>query len=299
MDYTAACRCWIPLHGFKNSASLELYNFHGNFPLLIEDLVNVLTDCPELKVLGLGMQHDDGVEPPPGHLLVNHAIDFIEKLCLDYGSRGRTSPLSLDTLRLGRGVSIYKLDVNSERGYLNRLVKLNGLRSIHLYNGSAGYEEDPSTCETDWFELKDCKLLQHLSVTRFNEHVRYFLNNYGNTVKELIITDLYSPFDEELDNLDLLENDHLSMLFVQTKAPTPDEFHDWVGRHYPPFDRARSDDAVGIVLDRLHDKGAQLTRLGLCLDFWMQRVRNTFHCFRVSLTMGRNISRPFFQILCI
>lgn len=299
MDYTAACRCWIPLHGFKNLASLELYNFYGNFPSLIEDLVNVLADCPELKVLGLGMQNDDDFETPPDHLLVNHDTDFIEKLCLDYGSRDGTSPLSLDTLRLGRGVSLYKFDFKTDRAYLSKLVKLNGLRSVHLYNGSAQYDEDDFTYDTDWFQLKDCKLLQQLSVTRFNENIRDLLNDYGNTIKELIITDPYSLYDEGLENFDLLENTRFSMLFVQTKAPTLSDFDDWAERLHDPYETARRDAAVITVLDRLHDKGAQLTRLGLCLDLGRQWVRDTFLCFRVSLTLRSNISPPFFQILGI
>jgi hypothetical protein len=297
MDYTAACRCWIPLHGFKNLASLELYNFYGNFPSLIEDLVNVLADCPELKVLGLGMQYDDGVENPPGHLLVNHTTEFIEKLCLDYGSRCGTSPLPLNTLRLGRGVLPSRFVFKTDRAYLNKLVKLNGLRNVHLYNGSAEYEEDDFMYAIDWFQLKDCNLLQQLSVTRFNEDIRDWLNDYGNTIKELIVTDPYSLFDEGLDNFDILENTSFSMLFVQTKAPTSSEFDDWAERLYNPYETARRDAAVITVLDRLHDKGAQLTRLGLCLDIGRQWVRHPLvFGFRVSLTLGRNISRPSSQI---
>jgi hypothetical protein len=300
MDFTAACRCWIPLHGFKNLASLELYNFYGNFPLLIEDLVNVLADCPELKVLGLGMQHDDGVENPPGHLLVNHATDFMEKLCLDYGSRGGTSPLSLDTLRLGRGVSFYTFfDFKADGAYLNKLVKLNGLRSIHLYNGSADYGDNDYTYCTDWFQLEDCNLLQQLSVTRLNDDTRDWLNDYGKNIKELIITDPYSLIDEDFDNFDLLENNCFSMLFVQTKAPTLSEFDDWVERIYGPYETARRDAVDITILDRLHDKGAQLTRLGLCLDLEGHWVRYPCLCFRVSLTLNRNISPPSFQILGI
>lgn len=296
MDYTAACRCWIPLHGFKNLASLELYNFHGNFPSLIEDLVNVLADCPELKVLGLGMQYDDGVEALPDHLLVNHITEFIEKLCLDYGSRCGTPPLPLNTLRLGRGVLPSRL-IKPDRAYLNKLVKLNGLRNVHLYNGSAEYEEDDFMYAIDWFQLKDCNLLQQLSVTRFNEDIRDWLNDYGNTIKELIVTDPYSLFDEGLDNFDILENTSFSMLFVQTKAPTSSEFDDWAERLYNPYETARRDAAVITVLDRLHDKGAQLTRLGLCLDLGRQWVRHPLvFGFRVSLTLGRNISRPSSQI---
>jgi hypothetical protein len=297
MGFTDACRCWIPLHGFKNLASLELYNFYGNFPSLIEDLVNVLADCPELKVLGLGMQYDDGVEDPPGHLHVNPATDFIEKLCLDYEVRCGTSPLPLNTLRLGRGVLPSRFVFKTDRAYLKKLVKLNGLRNVHLYNGSAEYEEDDFTYATDWFQLKDCNLLQQLSVTRFSEDIRDWLNDCGNTIKELIVTDLYSLFDEGLDNFDLLENKCFSMLFVQTKTPTSSEFDDWAERLYSPWEMARRDAAVITVLDRLHDKGTQLTRLGLCLDLGRQWVRHPLvFCFRVSLTLGRNISRPSFQI---
>jgi hypothetical protein len=299
MDYTAACRCWIPLHGFKNLASLELYNFYGNFPSLIEDLVNVLADCPELKVLGLGMQRNVEFETTPNHLLVNQNTDFIERLCLDYGSRDGTSPLPLDTLRLGRGVSLDNFPFKSERAYLTKLVKLDGLRCVHVYNGSAQYEEDDFIYDTGWGQLKDCKWLQQLSVTRFTETIREWLNDDGKTIKELIITDPYSPYDEGLENFDLLENTRFSMLFVPTKAPTLSDFDDWAERLYDPYETARRDAPVITVLDRLHDKGAQLTRLGLCLDLGRQWVRNTFLRFRVSLTLCSNISPPFFQILGI
>lgn len=278
-DYTDACRCWIPLHGFKNLTALELYNFYGNYTVLIQDLVDVLADCPDLKVLGLGMQYDDQFEETPDDLFDNHSIEFLEKLCVDYGSRDGVFPLSLDTLRLGHGVFLYSTESTSNCNYLRNLVKVDALENFHMYNGSSEYDDD-DMLDVDWLQLVECKSIKQLSVTRLNRDMRDWMTFSSNSIKELIITDHYSLFEEDLDNFDLLENTHLSMLFVQTKLPSEDDIEDWKQRCNDPWEtssdcEARLDAGTVTVLDRLPDSGVHLRRLGVCLDLKNQWVRNS------------------------
>jgi hypothetical protein len=263
------------LDGFKNLTSLELYNFYGSFPSLVDNLVNALANCPELKVLGLGMQYDDIFDGMPDDLSENYHVEFLAKLCMVYASRKGTSPLRLNTLRLGHELFLYKhsfrLDI--DHMYLSKLVQLDCLKTFHIHNGSINYDQqDNDAMQIDWHQLLDCRSLQQLSVTRFRRDVRNWLMDFGSSIKDLIITDLYSPYDKDLDHFDPLEDVHLSMLFVQSKPGNKRELDNWSDRITNTWDTARIDADVITVLDRLPDGGAHLTRLGLCLDFGSQWV---------------------------
>jgi len=268
----------MPLDGFKNLTSLELYNCYGNFALLIKDLVTVLTDCPGLKLFGLGVQFEDDLRGIPDDLDVNYEIEFLEKLCVDYGSRDGTSPLPLDTLRLGNHMFLYDPCYRyggKDRIYLQKLVQLDRLRNFHIYNGSIYHGDEDDDMQVDWRQLIECKSLEQLSVTRFTEDIQNWLVDFGSSVKDLIITDCYSPYEEDLDHFDLLEDVHLSMLFIQSKLGSTSDLDDWLDRIDDPWDTARIDADEITVLDRLPDGGAHLTRLGLSLDFETQWVRQT------------------------
>ena len=271
-SYASVSKCWIPLCGFKNLRSLQVYNFYGKYALLVEDLVNVLVTSPGLKVLGLGMQDvKDYGDLPAETLHLGFHAEFLEKLCVDYGSRDGTSPLRLDTLRLGHVLFLDRrilLDKPNHM-FLDKLVHLDGLRSFHVYNGSNHYNRiHDDLWRVDWSQLKHCKSLQQLSVTRFNKYVRVWMNDYGSTIADLIVTDWYGSYAPDLDNFDLLENVHLSMLFIQTKFGTRSELEGMIYRDvHPRWPYARDDAEAITILDRLPDGGAHLTRLGLCLDF--------------------------------
>ena len=236
--------------------------------------MNALENSPGLKVLGLGVQYDEeDIYRMPDDLLENCETEFLKELCLKYGSRDGNSPLPLVTLRLGHGMFLY-LDYSSPT-YLSKLVQLDSLKSFHIYNGSALHDEAYDYLwPLDWHQLKDCKSLQQLSVTRLNFDVLELINEYTSSVTELIVTDRYNPYDEGLDHFELLGGVHLSMLFVQSKLSKMRDFDAWSERlNDPPVPGSGNDPRVNTVLDRLHDRGAHLTRLGLSLDFETQWVR--------------------------
>ena len=261
-DQIAACNCSIQLSSFKNLNSLELYNFFGNRAGLMEDMVYVLRERPGLKVLGLGMAYEQDFEGGTAELNdTNYFIDFIDRLCIDYGSQDKTPPLALETLRLGHGMFLSAGSIfHKERIYLNKLVRLDCLHSLHIYNGPDRYGEYDDFMQMDWEQFQGRTSLRQLSVSRFNEDVRDWLNEPENKVDELVITDLYDEDEHGLDNFYLLERG-LSMLDIETResgASTP---------RRPGM----------TILDRLDDNGHHLTRLGLYLDLeseWVGAVQD-------------------------
>ena len=218
-----ALNCSVPLEGFKNLTSLELYNFFGNDESLITDLVDVLEECPGLKTLGLSCGCDYDCENLPESLLMpEEDFDFLMKLCENYGSRSRLSPLALDTLRLGQGMYIFDLSimqpvVENQGKYLPKLVRMETLKNLHLFNGLVKEDiyDDPEPLEVDWSQLEDCKSLQKLSVSRFDEEVLDWLNTSGNSVQDFIVTEHYGMYDKDLDNFRFLRLPRLSMIFLR------------------------------------------------------------------------------------
>lgn len=334
-DPADGMNCSIPLEGFKNLTSLELYNFFGNPDSLIPDLVDVLEKCPRLKTLGLSWGCDYDCETLPEALLIGDEVDFLKTLCENYGSRSRLSPLALDTLRLGQGMYIFSSSIMHPGGknqgkYLPELVQMETLKNLHLFNGPMKEDiyDDPEPLEVDWSQLEGCKSLQKLSVSIFDEEVLDWLNTSGNSVQDFIVTEHYSIYDEDLDNYKFLCLPQFSMLFLRERtvsrrdgddawsdtdssitdfseaesesvAETTSRAESWpksptLPKAGSPSEAGTTSDAestsefespcrAGIpyleldrstitVLDRLSDHGAQLTRLGLCIDLETQWV---------------------------
>jgi hypothetical protein len=122
------------LQGFKNLTLLEIYGFFGAHSDLVEDIANVLKDCPGLKRLGLGMHYESDVSDEFHEILVdNGQCDFLEELCLRYGTL--SSPLTLETLRLGTGMFIHKSESPDIGNYIGKLVNIQNVKTLHLYNG--------------------------------------------------------------------------------------------------------------------------------------------------------------------
>jgi hypothetical protein len=69
--------------------------------------------------------------------------------------------------------------------------------------------------EVDWYQLDGCKSLRQLSVTRLEEDVLGWLNTDATFVQELIVTDHYGMYDDDLDNFRFLSLQQLSMLFIR------------------------------------------------------------------------------------
>jgi hypothetical protein len=216
-DQFLAEKCFMPLKGFRNLTSLELYNFYGNETRLVRDVVNVLVDCPNLKALGLGLLCDCDTELLPEIVILEGECEFLEKLCLRFESQ-RGSPLKLHTLRLGTGMCLFHSSSPEGINFLAKLVDLSGLKCLHVFNDLVKYDidDDGWGLEIDWHLLNDCTDLQQLSVSRLGEDVAAWLNENG-SVQELIITHHYGMYDEDLANFNKLFLPHLTALFFRER----------------------------------------------------------------------------------
>jgi hypothetical protein len=314
-DESGADRCWTKIKGFQNLTSLELYNFFGDEDKLIRDIALLLSDNPRLKKLGLGMAHDANCDGVPEILITNGNYEFLEKLCKRYASHQGTTPLPLQTLRLGHGMFVRPSKSPVVGNYLGKLVKLDQLKTLHLFNSLLLDDEDSDIMKTvtDWSFFGECKSVHQLSVSRITSDVRSWLCQGGSSVQELFITDHYSMHHPELDNFYVLTLPQLSTLYVREvyveKAAEDDEWEDTDSSIYSSDDisfdaelsdaepsdvelepsnvkhsatptAARSvvsmDRSVITVLDRLPDGGSQLTRLALCIIFENQWVSKLY-----------------------
>lgn len=288
-DRVYAERCWISLKGFRNLASLELYQFYGDQTQLTKDIAAVLAECPNLKTLGLGMACDfDCYTFPEVMVLEEDKCEFLEALCAQYEARGQ-KPLSLHTLRLGESMCLYNVTSAKASNFLAKLVRVPCLKTLHVYNGLAKHgslESDTEPMVVDWSLLKDCTSLCQLSVARIGNDVRDWLNNEGKSVQELIVTERYGMYDKDLENFNAIKLPNLSMLFTaedfMEERGDDDSWTDTNGSSLTPnSDQEFSDldtgppkphKAIITVLDRLHDGGSRLTRLALYLNLRTQWV---------------------------
>ncbi|KAE9368859.1 hypothetical protein N431DRAFT_470543 [Stipitochalara longipes BDJ] len=348
-DPTDAQRCFIPLKGFKNLTSLELYNFYGDLDRLVLDIAGVLAECPGLKTLGLGFACNFDCDAPPEILFYEDETDFLERLCVIYGSTPRARPLALETLRLGHGIFLFESEMleaemqesSKTDKYLAKLVQLEALRNFYIFNGLIKMDiyDEPDSMDVDWNQLEDCKSLRRLSVSRLEiDLVQWLERSCGSLVEELIITEHYGMYDDDLDNFELLRLPRLSMLFIRemtvaersgddawsdtdssstdlseaeissnaettSEAGGPSETQISLelrtlslagtppsvgsGSKLKPGLEARNTHEevsrpVMSILDRLYDNGAQLTRLGMCLDLGTQWAQFSSHLTKLQ-----------------
>jgi len=274
-DPVNALKCNTSLKGFKTLASLELFQFYGKEPELIDNMANILRDCPGLKRLGLGLAREFDCDQIPEILVATGDCDFLEKLCLKYGTS--SSPLALETLRLGHGMFVYKPKSPSTGNYLSKLVKFWDIKTLHIYNGLVHETDDwdfePVPMQVQWNFFTECASLCQLSVTRLDKKLRRWLNTSGKSVQELLITEHYSMYDNALGNFDILELPQLSMLFTRemTISEHPNT-RGWRGINSDTREQIYVDKYRITTLDRIPDNIANLTRLGLCIELENQWV---------------------------
>jgi hypothetical protein len=225
-DLVTVRKCYIPLRGFRNLTSLELYDFYKEHDYVVKDVATFLCESPFLKKLGLAFAsertHDDNeavLFGGPGR-----ETDFLERLCELYGSIPETGPLALETLRLGCGIYLGEPSNAANGHYLTKLLTVRSLKVLHLFNGLVNSdldEEDSFYRPIDWtpFTSEECKSLQQLSVSRLEEDVTTWLRQSGNHVQELIVTDHYSITDKGLNQFFKLPPSQLSMLWTREKYP--------------------------------------------------------------------------------
>lgn len=182
-----ANKCFIQLEGFKNLTSLELYHFYGNPKRLVKDISQVLSRCPALKTLGLGIACDADCYAGPEAIVLDSDYDLLETLCTDYASLGG-KPLSLHTLKLGYGMIIAD-PVTDTDNYLELLFRAQDLHTLHIFNGCVKFdsvEEDDEELDVAWNLLK-CTALHQLAVSRLDKDAGAWLNKTAQNLKELII----------------------------------------------------------------------------------------------------------------
>ncbi|KAH8670172.1 hypothetical protein BGZ60DRAFT_29778 [Tricladium varicosporioides] len=303
----AARSCFIPLKGFQNLRSLELYDCYGNLSQLATKIAALLADCPSLKTLGLGVATECDFEEQDLRetLVVQEQGTFLQKISSYFNGICKAAPLALQTLRLGTGVSVLKSKPLDGQNYLSKLFKFSELQRLHIFNGRVKYDwyEYGEPAEFYWPYFTECSSLYQLSVTRLTKNVRYWLKAHGQSISELIVTNHYGMYDEALNNFDALDLPNLSMIFVREwdvekrehwdhSHDDADDYDDWSDQDTQMSlvvagTDVRDDDDLTIeifekfsheeksiitVLDRLKGGGKQLTRLALCITLETQWV---------------------------
>ena len=277
-------------------------------------MARVLCDSPFLKKLGLAFASEITNDDDEAILFggPRHPTDFLERLCEFYSSICKKGPLSLETLRLGHGFYLGKPSKATNSHYLTKLVAVDSLQVLHIYNGLVKNEldlSDPCYIPVDWtpFTSENCQSLRQLSVDRLKPDVTCWLRQDGKCIKELIVADHYSFGDPGLKEFFLLPL-QLSMLWMREKYPyrqsiyedsdwseTDSSTSDWTDvdssnestsesldvqlsdSNPTRSDATKStapklDKLVMTVLDRLPDGGSHLTKLCIALDFETQWV---------------------------
>lgn len=97
------------ISGFKNLTSLELYSLpiQNGISGLITEIAAVLLGNPGLRKLGLSLAckwdcASDSIITPP------QPPDFLRSLASAYGALEGANPLSIETLRIGDGVTVQR-----------------------------------------------------------------------------------------------------------------------------------------------------------------------------------------------
>ncbi|KAF8850135.1 hypothetical protein BDZ45DRAFT_731749 [Acephala macrosclerotiorum] len=224
--------CWTDLSGFRNLTSLELYNFRGDEKRLVRDISGLLHDNPGLRKLGLGMACGEDPRAWLQHIIIApEKQNLLEELCMEYSTttRGTAPPLSLETLRLGHGLSVLSPTSPESVGYLSRLVRTDQLAILHLCNGYTVQDPDDTDLEAiavDWSVLGPCSSLRQLSVTLLSRECKDWLNSSCIAMEELLVTETCGGrHDPDLWVFDSLRLPKLSMIVVGEHGTQNGEDH--------------------------------------------------------------------------
>ena len=311
-DRVAAQNNFIPLKGFNNLTSLELYQFYGDEARLAKDIAGVLHQNLALRTLGLGLACDCDIDTFPEATILEGDCGLLEDICMEYGSQDK-KPLELQTLRLGHGLCIRASTPNAGN-FLEKLLRIRGLKKLNVFNGPVRFgslDGDLENMEVDWSLLKDCTTLRQLSVSRLGDDVKEFLNRTAKSVHELIVTDSRGIRDGGGRIFEAL-NLQLSMLYTLEDGPDSSDSEDsWSDTDSSatdppqtdiletnPSERdvhhssaasdetrpSRPDESVKTILDRLQDGGKHLKQLCISIDLDTQWVSST-HTFRARTSL--------------
>lgn len=291
-DPNIAVKCWIPLRPFTNLISLELYQFYGlEFDVLAKEIAQALSQSPNLRKLGLGIACNIKAEDlPPEIYIIEHRGTFFEQICFFYESLSPSSkPLDLETLKLGNGVCLLKSKLETEVNYLAKLVKVSGLKTLHICNPLVqfSWNGENQALKIEWSLLEDCISLRQVSVTRITADIVRWLSGPAKNVEELFVTDQYSPDDPDLNLYSQLKLNKLSTLYVTEtlwrRIPDASEFPPGAS---PSTSEGQTSNfpicggpPVTTILDRLHKNHdlSHLRALSFPLDFKFQWVSFSLH----------------------
>jgi hypothetical protein len=176
------------LPGFTNLTSLEIYNCHGPEGYLLKQLSICLSALSNLKVIGLSLATpDDNLVPT-----LDGENGFLEKLCIAYHSL-KVKSLNLRTLKLGHGLSPVRSRQTDQLygDYVNGLVNLRDIRTLHLFNGRVHLRDDEDVVlqdlPVDWGLFKNCKSLIQVSLSQLDDSAGKWLNDKVPTVCEIFL----------------------------------------------------------------------------------------------------------------
>jgi len=172
---------------------------------------------------------------------------------------------------------LFSSDSAGNENYLSKLVKLVGLKSLHIWNGAIKREEDDdwSVAEHEWSMLKECTALRHVEVMVLNDGVLKWLNHHCVLIEELVVTGHFNKEEGDVRAWDRLSLPKLTMLVVhESMCPYEDDGDDMEyaadEEHTPSILMDIRRTGKISVLDRYF--GFRLTRLSVCMTFKYQWV---------------------------
>ncbi|KAG9233583.1 hypothetical protein BJ875DRAFT_511825 [Amylocarpus encephaloides] len=211
----------VKLDGFRNLTSLEVYKFQGPDNKFIDDLTTTLGNSPLLTKLGLGKEINTDLSDFEEMVFLEGDPCLLEKLCSKLAARG-ICPLPIQTLRLGVYFTPYKSSSESGENYLAKLISLEGLRNLHVWNGryTTPTDEEEEQTEIHWPLFDACRAVRNFQITLLTQEVLNWLND-KQSVQELILTDHYDCQNEAFRNISQLRIPRLSMLLLRDNVHAP------------------------------------------------------------------------------
>lgn len=192
MRERAAMKCNVDLSGFRNLTSFEYYCFYGKRLELVTNIAGLLSRCPGIKRLGLGMACDG--EGQANHFPIFMPVpQLLEQICLEFQARGGL-PLSLEVLKLGHGLPVLKSE-RYER-YLDLLFRQCELKTLHIFNGEyfpEDMEGEAERLQHEWGLLSECVSLRQISLSRLDRQALTWLSGSCISVQELFFAGKFKP----------------------------------------------------------------------------------------------------------
>lgn len=190
------------------------------------------------------------------------------------------------------------------------MVVLPKLKYLDAFNDLVNYsssDDEHNSMVVEWSLVKGCASFFHLSISWVQKDVREWFNIFGRLIKELFVISDHSTYDSALDEFNALILPQLSTIFTRD----PQVIKQWVASEWSETDSSKNlsdsipdearsntdmpgsnlpevDVSLMTVLDRLHEGGSQLSRLGLCINLRYDG-QTSFMFLSYKLIMGGTI----------